>query len=116
MKRQQWLLALAALLVMSAAAFGQTTKHAKVQKMTIKLTESGYTPSEFRLRRGTRAHVTFIRTTDETCGQVLVIPAYGVRRDLPLNQPVMVRLLPRRTGTFNFTCGMDMLRGQIIVN
>ena len=116
MKRQRWLLVLAALLVLSTGAFGQTTKHAKVQKVTIRLTESGYKPSEFKLRRGIRASVTFIRKTDRTCGQQIVIPAYGIHRELPLNRPVTVSFTPRRTGTFNFACGMDMLRGKIIVN
>ena len=116
MKRQRWLLVLVTVFVLSTAAFGQTARHAKVQKVTVRLTENGYRPSEFRLRRGTRAHVTFIRKTEATCGQVIVIPAYGVHRDLPLNRRVTITFTPRRTGTFNFTCGMDMLRGKIVVN
>jgi plastocyanin domain-containing protein len=60
--------------------------------------------------------VTFVRKTEDSCGQVIVIPAYGVHRDLPLNQPVTVTFTPRKSGTFNFTCGMNMLRGKIIVN
>ena len=88
----------------------------KTQRVTIALTENGYRPSSFRLRRGVPAKVTFIRKTDLTCGQEIVIPAYGVHRALPLNQPVVVSLRPRRTGTFSFACGMNMLRGKIIVN
>jgi len=34
---------------------------------------------------------------------------------LPLNQPVTIALTPRRAGTFDFACGMDMLRGKLIV-
>ena len=85
------------------------------QSVRVNLTESGYRPSSFRLRKGVPARVTFVRRTDATCGQEIVLPAYGIRRDLPLNQPVTIAFTPRKTGTFNFTCGMDMLRGKIIV-
>ena len=33
-----------------------------------------------------------------------------------LNESVTLTITPRRTGTFNFTCGMHMMRGKIIVN
>ncbi len=93
----------------------QTRHKPKTQRVRINLMESGYRPETFRLRRGIRARVTFVRRTDATCGQVIVIPKYGIRRDLPLNQPVTVTFTPRSSGTFKFTCGMDMLRGKIIV-
>ena len=88
----------------------------KVQRVTINLTNQGYRPESFRLRRGVPAAVTFIRRTKDSCGEVVVLPAYGIRRTLPFNQPLTVTFTPRKTGTFDFTCGMDMLRGQIIVN
>jgi len=93
-----------------------TVKPRKVQRVTINLTRRGYEPQSFRLRKGIQAYVTFIRRTNDDCGEVVVIPAYGVRRTLPLNQPTTVRFTPRQSGTFNFACGMDMLRGTIVVN
>ncbi len=109
---------LAAVIILAGAMVFAQTRHVsrKIQSVRVNLTESGYRPSSFRLRKGVRSRVTFIRRTDATCGQVIVMPAYGVRRDLPLNQPVTIVFTPRKTGTFNFTCGMDMLRGKIIVN
>src|SRR5258706_14316731 len=88
----------------------------KIQRVTINLTNQGYRPESFRLRRGIRAYVTFIRRTNDACGEVIVIPAYGIRRNLPFNKPLTVTFTPRKTGTFDFTCGLDMLLGQIIVN
>lgn len=100
-----------------STVFAQSVhKPRKTQRIVVNLTENGYRPSSFRLQKGVGARVTFIRKTNATCGQEIVIPAYGVRRDLPLNQRVTVSFMPRQTGTFNFTCGMDMLRGKIIVN
>src|SRR4029077_11392762 len=87
----------------------------KDQKVTINLTERGYNTSSFRLKKGVRARITFIRRTADECGKEVVIPAYNVRRDLPLDRPVTVTITPRKAGTFTFTCGMDMLRGEVIV-
>ena len=88
----------------------------KPQRIAITLGERGYKPSSFRLRKGVPARITFTRTTDKTCGTTLLIPSYNISRDLPLNEPVTVAFTPRKTGTVSFTCGMNMLRGKIIVN
>lgn len=104
--------------VLSASAiFATPLRHRpKVQRVTINLTNQGYRPESFRLKKGIPASVTFIRRTKDSCGEVVVLPAYGIRRTLPFNEPLTVTFTPRKTGTFEFTCGMDMLRGQIIVN
>ena len=96
------------------AASAQTKK--KTQAVTVNLTRRGYVPETFRLRLGIPARVTFIRKTEDDCGQVVVIPAFGIRRDLPLNKPVTVRFTPKRGGRFGFACGMDMMRGEFIVS
>lgn len=87
----------------------------KVQNVRISLTERGYQPETFRLKKGIPARITFIRKTEDDCGKEVVIPAYNIKRDLPLNQPVTIRFTPRKAGSFSFICGMDMLRGKIIV-
>lgn len=87
----------------------------KTQSVRIKLTERGYEPASFRLKKGIPARITFIRQTNDDCGEEIVFPAYKIQRKLPLNQPVTISLTPRRAGTFDFTCGMDMLRGKLIV-
>src|SRR2546421_9913727 len=84
--------------------------HPKVQRVTINLTNQGYRPESFRLKKGIPAYVTFIRRTNDSCGEVIVIPTYGIRRTLPFNQPLTVTFTPRTAGTVDFTCGMDMLR------
>ena len=91
----------------------QQTK--KTQSVRINLTESGYQPSSFKLKKGVPARVTFIRKTADECGEEIVIPAYNIRRFLPVGKAVLVRFTPTKTGTFGFACGMDMLHGKLIV-
>jgi plastocyanin domain-containing protein len=111
---------LIAILFFVVALFAGSSVYAqrrpRAQRVTVTLTESdGYKPDSFTLRRGVLAKVTFIRH-GEGCGDVIVIPAYGVHRSLPLDTPVVITFRPRRTGTFTFACGMNMYKGQIIVN
>ena len=87
----------------------------KIQSVRINLTEGGYKPSSFRLKKGVPARVTFVRKTADECGEEIVIPAYNIRRFLPVGKAVSVRFTPTKTGTFGFACGMDMLHGKLIV-
>ncbi len=86
-----------------------------VQSATVTLTDNGYQPASLKLRRGVPARVTFVRRIEETCGTEIALPAYNIRRALPLNQPVVVEFTPDKAGEFNFTCGMGMLRGTVVV-
>lgn len=76
---------------------------------------SGYTPSEIAAPASARIHVGFRRTTDEGCGQELVIPSTGEHHDLPLDQRVWVDVTTPASGRIDFTCGMGMYRGAIVV-
>ena len=87
----------------------------KTQLARIEITAQGYTPGSVKLRRGVPARITFLRTTDATCAKEIVIADYGIRRTLPLNQSVVVSLTPKKTGAVGFACGMNMMRGKLIV-
>jgi cobalt-zinc-cadmium efflux system membrane fusion protein len=77
--------------------------------------EQGYEPSRVRLRAGVPARLRFVRTTDKTCGTAVTIPSLGIRRELPLNQSVEIEFSPQKSGNVEFVCGMNMLRGTLVV-
>ncbi len=85
-----------------------------VQQVVIRV-EGGYTPSRVRLRAGAPARLVFNRTEDSSCSEEVVIPDLGIRRFLPAHQRTGVDLPPARPGTYEFTCGMGMLRGTLVV-
>jgi len=105
--------------VLVGTLFGATSVRViakpKIQTAKIEITTKGYQPTRLKLRRGLRARVTFLRTTDTTCVKEIVLPDFGIRRMLPLNQPVVVTFTPTRKGSFTFVCGMNMMSGQMIV-
>ena len=104
--------------VFSIAALAQSTKKSakpKTQTAKVLISEKGYEPGSLNLRRGVPAKITFLRTTDRTCGTEIVIPAYGINVPLPLYEKVLVSFTPTKTGEYGFTCGMNMMRGKLII-
>ena len=56
------------------------------------------------------------RKTDKTCAHDIVIPDLGVKKPLPLNEPVTVALTPQKTGELRYGCAMDqMVSGVLLV-
>lgn len=93
----------------------ESTAKPRAQTAKIEITTKGYQPTSLKLRRGVLAPVTFLRTTDATCAKEIVLPDFNIRRALPLSEPVVAVFTPTRRGAFTFVCGMNMMRGQLIV-
>jgi plastocyanin domain-containing protein len=97
---------------------GQTAQAARqdgAQVATVEINDKGFEPGSLKLKAGAPAKVTFVRKTDETCAKEVVIRDYKIERKLPLNEPVTVEFTPRK-GEFVFACGMNMLKGKLIVD
>jgi plastocyanin domain-containing protein len=58
----------------------------------------------------------FDRQETSGCSEEVVIPEFGVRRFLPAFKKTTVELTPEQAGSYDFTCGMGMLRGKLIVD
>jgi plastocyanin domain-containing protein len=99
----------------SVATFNCVTAKPRLQTATVKITARGYEPYVLKFRRGIRTRITFVRITDARCANEVVFPEFGIQRELPLNQPVVVILTPTKKGEFSFSCGMNMMRGKLIV-
>ncbi len=94
---------------------GRGSDTADIQSTKIVVNEQGFEPANVALRAGTPARLTFIRTTDKTCGTEVVFPSLNIKRVLPLNKPVQIEFTPAKSGEIAFACGMNMLRGAIMV-
>ncbi len=88
---------------------------ARLQTARVVLNDKGYQPGSVNLRAGVPARLTFVRQIEATCGTEIVLADYSIKRDLPLNQPVTVEFTPAKAGELFFTCGMNMLRGKLVV-
>lgn len=88
---------------------------AGVQAVSVKVTDKGFQPGRIELKRGIPARLTFVREIEETCATSIMIPEFNIKQDLPLKEPVVLEFMPAKTGVFDFTCGMKMLSGKIVV-
>jgi plastocyanin domain-containing protein len=95
----------------SAAA---ATREGGTQEVTITV-QGGYDPAEVHLKKGIPARLVFDRRETSGCSEEVVIPDFGVRKFLPAFQKTTVELKPETAGSFEFTCGMSMLRGKLVV-
>jgi plastocyanin domain-containing protein len=77
--------------------------------------KGGYSPAVVRVHAGRRVRLEFRREESSGCTEEVVIPAFGVRTFLPAHQTTPVEFTPEKPGSYEFTCGMGMVRGRIIV-
>jgi plastocyanin domain-containing protein len=74
----------------------------------------GYEPSVIRARAGAPLRLVFDRQETSSCSEEVVFGDFGIRRFLPAHQQTAVELTPAAPGTYEFTCGMGMLRGRLV--
>ena len=79
------------------------------------IVQGGYSPAEVRVRRGGPVRIVFDRRETSGCTEDVVFPDFGIRRFLPPERKTAIELVPERPGTYEFTCGMGMFRGRVIV-
>jgi RND family efflux transporter MFP subunit len=80
----------------------------------VTVTEKGFEPARVTASAAEAVRVAFVRTTENTCAKEIIVPSLNIRRALRLNEPVVIEL-PRKAGEVAFTCGMNMLRGAVVV-
>ena len=87
---------------------------AGVQQVDIVVT-GGYSPNVIEVEHGKPVQLNFYRDEEGTCSEELLLPDFNIRRDLAPFKTTAIEFLPKQAGTFEFTCGMHMLRGSLVV-
>lgn len=90
--------------------------HEDETHVTLWVTSDGFVPASVHVPGDKPVHLTVTRKTEKTCATELVMPAYDIDQELPLNEAVDIRFTPKASGTVSYACGMDMLKGEIIVD
>jgi plastocyanin domain-containing protein len=109
---------LIALCLWIAAGCGGKASDAKTVEgpVTMEVTEAGYVPASFKVKKGTPVELLITRKTDATCAKEIVIDEPKVNAPLPLNTQVRVSFTPQKSGQLKFGCAMDkMISGTITV-
>ena len=91
-----------------------TTTDAGVQEVKITV-KGGYSPDVVVVKQGRPVRLDFYRDETASCSEQVVFGDFGIARDLPAYQTTPVEFTPKQPGEFTWTCGMNMLRGKLIV-
>jgi plastocyanin domain-containing protein len=81
-------------------------------KITVK---GGYSPDLIVVKQGRPVRLDFYRDETASCSEEVVFGDFGIARPLPAYETTAIEFTPDKAGEFTFTCGMNMLRGKLIV-
>jgi plastocyanin domain-containing protein len=76
--------------------------------------DGGYSPSTIRVKAGQPVRLTFDRRDNSSCSEEIVLSDFGIRKFLPSGQRTVIEVTPPAAGTYDFMCGMSMLRGRLV--
>ena len=88
---------------------------APTQKVAIAVTKEGFVPATVEAKADLPIELVFTRRTEETCAKEVEVPSMKVRKALPLNQPVSITVPAGPARSLAFVCGMNMLKGSVVV-
>jgi plastocyanin domain-containing protein len=109
-------LLLTSLVVVNPVTSSAARVKAKEQRIEVSVTSKGFEPASIPVKAGAPIVLVVTRKTDRTCATALVMASRKIRKDLPLNKAVEIRLAAEKPGTLRFACPMDMIAGEIVVN
>ncbi len=87
---------------------------AGVQEVRV-LVKGGYTPDTIVVRAGEPVRLQFYRDETADCSERVVFEDFGIDAALPAFQTTPVEFTPEEAGEFRFRCGMNMLKGLLVV-
>jgi plastocyanin domain-containing protein len=87
---------------------------AGVQEVEV-VVRGGYTPDRIEVRQGRPVRLTFLRQESNPCTEQVILGDFGISRTLPEGERVPVEFTPDKVGEFTFHCGMNMVRGKLVV-
>lgn len=96
-----------------AVAASTTESGVQEIKVTVK---GGYSPDVIVVRQGKPVRLEFYRDETASCSEQVIFGDFGIAKNLPAFKSTAVELNPDKPGEFTFTCGMNMMRGKLIVN
>ena len=101
-------------LVSRGTAVTAATGAGGVQEVRV-IVKGGYTPDTIVVQAGKPVRLQFYRDETADCSERVVFPSFGIDTLLPAFQTTTVEFTPEQAGEYPFRCGMNMLKGLLVV-
>ncbi|MFQ6092839.1 MAG: cupredoxin domain-containing protein [bacterium] len=85
-----------------------------VQEIGVRV-KGGYSPDVIVVEHGKPVRINFYRQETVDCSERVLFPDFNKSALLTPYETVAVEFTPEKPGEYEFTCGMGMLRGKLIV-
>jgi plastocyanin domain-containing protein len=79
------------------------------------IVKGGYTPDTIVVQAGKPVRLQFYRDETADCSDRVVFEQFGIDQQLPPFQTTAIEFTPDEPGEFPFRCGMNMLKGLLVV-
>ena len=99
----------------TSASLAQAAEAAPQIREVEVVVDGTYKPDRVTVRKGERVRLKLVRHDYGACTRQIVIPALKLERELPPHKPVFIELPALAPGEYEFRCGMNMVRGTIVV-
>ena len=74
-----------------------------------------YRPDTIHVSQGSHVKLSFYRDEESACTKEVVFKDFNIRRELPAWKTTVVELHAGKRGSYQFTCGMGMVHGTLVV-
>lgn len=75
----------------------------------------GYTPNTVVLKQGVPASIVFDRKDPSGCFSHVTFPGFGINEELPVGEQYRIDIDTSKPGEYQYTCGMNMFRGKVVI-
>lgn len=87
-----------------------------VQVVRVRVEDTGYSPSRITVRPNIPVRLVFDQNAISACAAQVQIPSLNIpKTTLRIGVDTPIEFTPVKTGTIKFSCGMNMLKGEIVV-
>ena len=93
----------------------RVTTAVMVDKSIDIIVDGGYVPEVISVKKDQKVDIHFFRKDPSSCLEEVIISDFKIKTYLPLNKKTTVTIRPAKTGNYQFSCGMNMFHGKIIV-
>lgn len=107
--RSTWIVAFALVALTGCAGSGGP------KEVRVAVTEKGFEPATIQVAKHSETTLIITRKTEKTCATEAIFAETGRRYDLPLNEEVRIQLPTESAVTLHYACGMDMIKGEVVV-